>query len=151
MTVRLEHANLAVRDLDAGIRFLRTAIPEFRLRAEGEWDAGLRWVHVGNDDAYVAFVEAAAGEPWTPYTGRPGLNHLGFEVADAAAVRARLLAAGYVESTVPNAHPYRTRVYFRDAEGNDWEFVEYRSTDPAQRNDASLDGIAVAKEDGDAR
>ncbi len=23
---------------------------------------------------------------------------------------------------------------FFDAEGNDWEFVEYRSADPAQRN-----------------
>ncbi len=142
MTVRLEHANLAVRDLDAGIRFLRTAFPEFRVRAEGEWDAGLRWAHVGNDDAYVAFVEAATGEPWTPYTGRPGLNHLGFEVADAA---------GYAESTVPNTHPYRTRVYFHDAEGNDWEFVEYRSADPAKRNDASFDGIAMGKESDGAR
>ena len=151
MTVRLEHANLAVRDLDAGIRFLRTALPEFRVRADGEWEAGRRWAHVGNDDAYVAFVEAATGEPWTPYTGRPGLNHLGFEVVDAAAVRARLLAAGYEESTVPNVHPYRTRVYFHDAEGNDWEFVEYRSTDPARRNDSTLDGVAAAKESGDAR
>lgn len=151
MTVRLEHANLAVRDLDAGIHFLCTAFPEFRVRATGEWDAGLRWAHVGNDDAYVAFVEARAGEARTPYTDRPGLNHLGFEVGDAAAVRARLRAAGYEESTVPNEHPYRTRVYFHDAEGNDWEFVEYRSTDPARRNDASLDGIAAAKEGGHVR
>ena len=110
-------------------------------------------MHVGNDDVYVALVEATgdAASRWTPYTGRPGLNHLGFEVDDAAAVRARLLAAGYADSTVPNAHPYRTRVYFHDAEGNDWEFVEYRSADPAKRNDSSLDGIAMGKESDDAR
>jgi catechol 2,3-dioxygenase-like lactoylglutathione lyase family enzyme len=62
------------------------------------------------------------------------VNHLGFEVDDVAALAGRLRAAGYAETTVPNAHPHRRRVYFADAEGNDWEFVEYRSPDPAERN-----------------
>ena len=31
--------------------------------------------------------------------------------------------------------PYRKRVYFTDPEGNDWEFVQYSSDDPAERND----------------
>ncbi len=57
---------------------------------------------------------------------------------DVEALRARLRAAGYVDSTPPNAHPHRKRVYFRDGEGNDWEFVEYRSQDPAERNDYDL-------------
>lgn len=35
MTVRLEHANLTVRDIDATIRFLRTAFPEFHIRFDG--------------------------------------------------------------------------------------------------------------------
>ena len=99
-------------------------------------------MHVGTESSYLALVEAEGGSAPPPYTGRPGLNHLGFEVADAAALRARLLAAGYRESTVPNAHPYRTRVYFRDAEGNDWEFVEYHAADLARRNDMTLDGVA---------
>ena len=43
--------------------------------------------------------------------------------------------AGYEDSTVPNAHPSRTRVYFHDAEGNDWEFVQYHTDDPAARHD----------------
>ena len=73
-----------------------------------------------------------------PYAGRPGLNHLGFEVPDVVALRARLLAAGYRETTVPNAHPHRSRVYFADAEGNDWEFVEYHSRVPSERNDYAL-------------
>jgi hypothetical protein len=29
-------------------------------------------------------------------------------------------------------------VYFYDADGNDWEFVQYTSDDPAERNDYEL-------------
>ena len=140
MTVRLDHANLAVRDVDAMLRFLRTAFPEFRVRGEGKSWSGARWVHVGTDQVYLALQQAteAPAERWEPYSGRPGTNHLGFEVDDAEAVRARLRAGGYEDSTVPNAHPHRRRVYFHDAEGNDWEFVQYLSADPAERNDYSL-------------
>jgi hypothetical protein len=35
MPVRLEHANLCVCDLEAMIRFLQRAFPEFRVRGEG--------------------------------------------------------------------------------------------------------------------
>ena len=38
-------------------------------------------------------------------------------------VRIRLKTAGFRDSTPPNAHPHRRRVYFYDPEGNDWEFV----------------------------
>ena len=73
-----------------------------------------------------------------PYSGKPGTNHLGFEVDDVEAVRERLAAAGYEDSTVPNAHPHRRRVYFHDHDGNDWEFVQYLSDDPAKRHDYAL-------------
>jgi catechol 2,3-dioxygenase-like lactoylglutathione lyase family enzyme len=140
MTVRLDHANLCVRDVDETIRFLVTAFPEFRIRGEGRTALGARWVHVGTDRVYLALTEASErnAPAWVPYAGRPGTNHLGFEVDDAEAVRARLRAAGYEESTVPNAHPHRRRVYFHDREGNDWEFVHYLSDDPAERNDYAL-------------
>jgi catechol 2,3-dioxygenase-like lactoylglutathione lyase family enzyme len=100
----------------------------------------VRWVHVGNDSTYVALNEATAEPPerWVPYAGKPGVNHLGYEVDDADALRARMKAAGYRDSTVPNSHPHRKRVYFHDPEGNDWEFVEYLSKDPAKRNDYEL-------------
>lgn len=140
MQPRLEHANLVVRDVDATIRFLHTAFPEFRIRFDGAGAEGERWVHIGTDDSYLA-LSAAAGEPserWVPYGGKPGVNHLGFEVGNVEALRARMLAAGYEDSSVPNDHPYRKRVYFNDPEGNDWEFVEYRSSDPAKRNDYAL-------------
>lgn len=78
------------------------------------------------------------GRRGTPYKGRPGLNHLAYEVEDAEAIRARLQAAGYRDATLPNAHPYRKRIYFYDPEGNDWEFVQYLSDDPRQRHDYEL-------------
>ncbi len=140
MPVRLEHANMVVRDIDIMIRFLQTAFPEFRVRGGGKGTAGQRWVHVGTEDTYLALNEATA-EPGTqrrPYSGEPGVNHLGYEVDDVDALHARLLAAGYRESTVPNAHPHRKRVYFYDPEDNDWEFVQYFSDDPAERNDYEL-------------
>lgn len=139
MSVRLEHANLCVRDIDAMIRFLQTAFPEFRIRRDVlEGDA--RWVHIGTDETYIA-LNAARRQPaeaWTPYEGTPGVNHLAYEVDDVDGLRSRLRAAGYRDSTVPNAHPFRKRVYFYDPEGNDWEFVEYFSSDPAERNDYEL-------------
>jgi catechol 2,3-dioxygenase-like lactoylglutathione lyase family enzyme len=140
MASRLDHANVTVRDVDATIAFLQAAFPDFRVRGGGTGPSGARWVHVGNDDAYLALNEATAApaEPWVPYFGRPGVNHLGFEVDDVVSLRDRLRAAGYRDTTVPNDHPARRRVYFNDAEGNDWEFVEYLTADPRQRHDYEL-------------
>ncbi len=140
MSIRLEHANLCVRDVDEMARFLSTAFPEFKLRGEGKTVLGSRWVHVGTDQTYIALQEASRepAEVWVPYSEKPGTNHLGFEVPNAGALRERMLAEGYQESTVPNRHPHRRRVYFHDREGNDWEFVEYASVDPAERNDYEI-------------
>ena len=138
--IRLEHANLAVRDMEGMVRFVKTAFPDFRIRAEGMSLQGARWLHIGNGRSYLALTEAReeSESPWVPYGGKPGLNHLGYEVDDVEALRARLAAAGYQDSTFPNAHPHRKRVYFHDAEGNDWEFVEYFSGAEAERNDYEL-------------
>ena len=140
MGIRLEHANLRVSHVDEMVRFVRAAFPDFEIRGEGESLLGARWLHLGTEDTYLALTQARANapEPWVPYAGKPGMNHLGYEVDDVEAVRRRLAAAGYHESTVPNDHPHRRRVYFRDYEGNDWEFVEYSSDDRAQRNDYAL-------------
>ena len=144
MSMRIEHANLAVRDVDEMIRFLQSAFPDFRVRREGKSWQGARWVHVGTDDTYIALNEASCelAERWVPYSGRPGLNHLGYAVDDVEALRVRLAGAGYRDSTVPNHHPHRKRVYFRDAEGNDWEFVEYLAEAAADRNDYELPDLS---------
>ncbi len=140
MAVRLEHANLTVRNIDEITQFLKTAFPEFRIRHDGKGKEGMRWVHVGTYETYIALNEAKA-EPerrWAPYSREPGVNHLAYEVEDVQAVRARLKEAGYRDTTVPNSHPFRKRVYFNDPEGNDWEFVQYLSEDPAERHDYGL-------------
>jgi hypothetical protein len=46
MSVRLEHANVCVREMEAMIRFLQTAFPEFRVRDQGMGKGGRRWAHV---------------------------------------------------------------------------------------------------------
>ncbi|MEX0676958.1 MAG: VOC family protein [Pirellulales bacterium] len=140
MAVRLEHANLCVGDIEGMIRFLQTAFPEFQVRGEGKSQDGTRWVHIGTNETYIALNQADAKpeKRWTPYRGLPGVNHLAYEVDDAEALRDRLKSAGYKDSTVPNAHPHRKRVYFYDPEGNDWEFVQYLSQDPAERHDYEL-------------
>jgi catechol 2,3-dioxygenase-like lactoylglutathione lyase family enzyme len=139
MSIRLEHANIVVRDIDTMVRFLKTAFPQFAIRREGKGD-GPRWLHIGTDDTYIALNEATREpeEAWRPYTGKPGVNHLGYEVDDVEELRRRMVAAGYRDSTVPNSHPYRKRAYFYDPEGNDWEFVQYFSDNPAERNDYDL-------------
>ncbi len=142
MTTRLEHANMIVRDIDATIRFLQTAFPDFTIRHDSKGADGPRWVHIGTDATYIALNEASV-EPeqhWEPYTGIPGVNHLAYEVDDVDALQERLTAAGYTDSTVANNHPYRKRVYFYDPDGNDWEFVQYYTDAPSERNDYALPG-----------
>jgi len=140
MAFRLEHANICVRDIEPMMHFLKTAFPEFRMRGEGKSRDGTRWVHIGTNDTYIALGQAKADSKkhWMPYSGEPGVNHLAYEVDDVESLRARLKTGGFRESTVPNAHPHRKRVYFYDPEGNDWEFVQYFSEDPAKRNDYEL-------------
>jgi len=144
--VRLEHANLCVRDVDRMIRFLETAFPEFRIRHDATEADGTRWVHIGTDETYISLQSNRVDrlDPWQPYSGSPGVNHLGYEVDDAEALRTRLHSAGYTDSTVPNRHPHRRRVYFNDPEGNDWEFVQYLTQDVAARNDYNLPNVLTA-------
>lgn len=140
MNARLEHANLIVRDIDAEVAFLRTAFPEFSIRSDQTDDDGSRWVHVGTHETYIALSPASI-EPakrWKPYSGVPGMNHLAYEVDDVDALSERMTAAGYQNSTPPNNHPWRRRVYFYDPDGNDWEFIQYLTDDPAKRHDYSI-------------
>jgi catechol 2,3-dioxygenase-like lactoylglutathione lyase family enzyme len=134
MPARLEHANLTVHDLDGVVRFLRTAFPEFRVRHDSIDLAGRRWVHVGTEDTYVALSQSAEAAP----PQNAGFNHLAYEVDDVGTLRDRLLSGGFRESGRATHHPHRRRMYFHDPDGNEWEFVEYFTADPAQRNDYEL-------------
>ena len=140
MSTQLEHANLCVRDIDGMIKFLQTALPDFFIRHDETDNEGDRWVHIGNDKTYIALNNSVQKDSsdWTPYSGNPGVNHLGYMVDSVEQVRSRLRAAGYIESTVENNHPFRKRLYFYDPEGRDWEFVEYVSENLEERNDYTL-------------
>ena len=72
-----------------------------------------------------------------PRFGSEPLNHLGYAVDDVEALADRLRKAGYQEGFIAPTHPYRIRKYFLDSDGNEWEFVEYLTDDPAKRNDYS--------------
>ena len=140
MSSQLEHANLCVDDIDEMIKFLQTALPDFFIRHDETDNDGDRWVHIGNDKTYIALNNSTQKDltDWTPYSGKPGVNHLGYMVDSVEQVRSRLQAAGYIESTVENKHPFRKRLYFYDPEGRDWEFVEYLSENLEEKNDYTL-------------
>ncbi len=141
MKAQLEHANVSVGNIDEAIRFLNTALPEYRIRHRGGRKGKDEWVHIGTEDSYIALNEARPGgdpdEEEAEVEAYRGIavNHIGFVVEDAKALRARLLKAGYREGFVPDPHPHRMRVYFHDGDGTEWEFVEYFSEDPRERND----------------
>jgi len=130
--MHLEHANLSVGSIDAMFKFLQAAFPQCRVRGGGVQD-GIRWAHVGTDNSYIALTEV--GRP-APEVG--DLNHLGYVVDDVESLARRLITAGFREGFISPPHPHRKRRYFHDPDDREWEFVEYLSDDPAQRNDYSL-------------
>lgn len=132
--IKLEHANLSVTDVDATARFIITAVPEFAVRGEGQDSAGRLWRHVGNQDFYIALQAVGTNPGREPYGDSAGLNHLGWEVDDLEALEHRMREAGLKPNTRADGHPARRRTYFYDPDGNDWEFVQYLTEDPAARH-----------------
>jgi catechol 2,3-dioxygenase-like lactoylglutathione lyase family enzyme len=135
--IRLEHANLGVLHVEEMTHFLMTAFPDFRVRHRGTGLMGLPWRHVGNDEFYLALTKVSADTGRPPYSDSTGLNHLGWEVTDLDALETRMRAAGFEPNLKEHGHPARRRSYFHDPDGNDWEFVEYRTDQTAERNDYS--------------
>ena len=139
MKLLIEHANVTVSSIDEAKRFLGTAFPDFRVRGEGylHGDSSLGdWVHFGNDESYLALQQNRHPSLKTDvaYTN-DGINHLGFVVEDMDVLKERLSAAGYKTTVGSEEHPYRRRAYFFDGNGFEWEFVQYLSDKPAQKND----------------
>lgn len=139
---RLEHVNLVVTEIDPTAKFLMAAFPNWRVRGEGggEWaGAPRRWAHIGDDDNYITLNEfkipaAARGRHRDLQSAEPGLAHLGFEVSDLEAVVGRLSAAGYEPHHLGETHPHRRNLYYVNEEGLEFEFVEYSSAIPAEKN-----------------
>ena len=134
---RLEHANSVVTEIAPTLTFLQTAFPEWRVRGEGggDWNGKpRRWLHFGDDDFYVTLNDNGEGAQRDLSGHAPGLAHLGFEVASLDDVVARLTRAGYKIDHRGEDHPHRRNLYYVDPEGLEFEFVEYLSDVPAEKN-----------------
>jgi hypothetical protein len=134
----LEHANITVRDIDAVTDFLRVACPSFQIRHVGHVDLPdyqKRWIHIGNDEQYLALEETNPGGRDNGDRYRDiGVNHLGFVVEDLTAVSERLCSAGFRQGQATAQSGSRKRAYFYDATGLEWEFIEYLTKDREKRN-----------------
>ncbi len=131
--IYLEHANMTVNNLDQSIHFFQSAFPDFIIRGGGDSD-GRKWIHLGNDTTYIAINEAVEEIHNEKNYSTSGFNHVGFVVEDVAEISEQLLAAGYKRSYPKQVEEFRIRDYFFDADGNEFEFVQYLSEDIKERN-----------------
>ena len=133
----LEHANLTVTDIDAVVRFIRTALPAWSVRGQGTMDwfgKPIRWLHIGTEAFDIALMGGGEGD-WPHWTShQAGLKHLGLVVDCVDEVVRRLDAAGYPLDHWGGASAHRRNVYVIAPEGLQFEFVEYLSVDVAERN-----------------
>ena len=132
MECRIEHANITVKSIDEGVRFLTTAFPDFKVRGERR-SPKKSWLHVGTDRTYLA-LEETPGTGSQRKHGDPGINHVGFVVDDLEALTASLVAAGYDTGDLAEDIDYRKRTYIFDGNGVEWEFVQYLTDVPENAN-----------------
>ncbi len=131
--IYLEHANITVSDLQEGIRFFQTAFPHFKVRGGGK--DSREWIHLGDDTTYIAINQALEKDDKTKNSyDRIGINHLGFVVQDVEAIAHNLLSNGYQRDYPKQVEQYRIRDYFADADGNQYEFVQYLSEVVSEKN-----------------
>lgn len=134
MSCRLEHANITVKDIEEGVRFLTAAFPDFEPRGGQEGEVK-RWLHVGTSETYIALEEMTE----TTVSDRKfyqdvGINHVGFVVDDLDGLIARLEDAGYETGELAEEIDYRKRTYVFDDNGVEWEFVQYLTEDAEKAN-----------------
>lgn len=135
--IRLEHVNLVMKRIEPTLEFLLTAFPEWRIRGEGEsvWNGTQRrWVHVGNDDYYLTLNDQAEGAIRDTQGITPGVAHIGYAVDDLKSIVDRLVGKGYPIAITGRNHPFRKTVYFNDPAGFQFEFIEYSSEIPEEKN-----------------
>ncbi len=142
---RMEHINLRVPSIKKTQAFLAAAFEDFRQRGNGYSETYGYWSHFGNDETYIALLQSAKpGEedaqpvPDYHYDDQFRLMHIGMEVEDIKALMERLRRQGLEPDLTDDTHPHRRRVYYLDGNNVEWEFIQYLSDKPAERNDYSL-------------
>ena len=134
----VEHANAMVKDIDRAAFFLVTAMPSWRIRGRGRMDwfgKPIEWLHVGTDTSYIAFQSGGegSGQDWRRY--EVGVRHIGLVVPSLDAVIARLSREGFSVDHMGPTHRHRKSAYFIQADNLQFEFVEYLSELPSERNE----------------
>ena len=133
----LEHANITVKDIDAVVSFITSALPDWQVRGQGTMDwfgKPIRWLHVGTANHYLALQGGGEGmlPSWTSHA--VGVKHLGFAVPSLAPVIERLEAAGFPLDHHGGKHAFRRSAYFVFRDELQFEFVEYLSERDSERN-----------------
>jgi hypothetical protein len=131
--VYLEHANITVNNLDNATHFFQTAFPDFKIRGGGT-NEGRKWIHLGNEATYLALNESNETISSEKGYAKNGFNHIGFVVEDVESLAIRLLEAGFKRDYPKQIEKFRTRDYFADADGNEYEFIQYLSDSIEERN-----------------
>jgi catechol 2,3-dioxygenase-like lactoylglutathione lyase family enzyme len=133
----LEHVNLTVSNLERSLRFVQTALPDWRVRGESRMDwfgKPIQWVHVGTDQVYLALQSGGEGLALDWQSHHTGVKHVGLVVSNLDATVARLTEAGFALDHWGGSSAYRRSAYFVEAGSVQFEFVEYLSDDVALRN-----------------
>jgi len=133
---RIEHINTTVPDINAAIEFIQLVAPDFTVRKDDVSDKGYRWVHIGNDDCYLALQAPYPGiDPQSPQLTyhNIGVNHIGLVIDDAAGTESLLLKNGFKPNGSMVTETHRKRIYFYDRSGFEWEMIEYSTRDPKEK------------------
>ena len=127
---RIEHLNITVADIDEAIKFLKIVAPDFVIRKDDKSLDNYRWVHIGNDNCYIALQEAHLGDAakkQLPSYKNYGINHTALVVLNLKQIEDKLIENGYQKGIETPVEKYRIRRYYYDHAGFEWELVEYLS------------------------
>jgi catechol 2,3-dioxygenase-like lactoylglutathione lyase family enzyme len=126
--IRFEHINVSCKNLEATQKFYQTLFSDWYVRSEGVFQ-GRRWLHLGNNQFYLALNDETDQERLhTPYESI-GINHVGFVIKDGEAMK-KLLDAEGIEYYTMTATETKYRIYVNDPDGNEIELVEYNPEYP---------------------
>ncbi len=125
MPAQLEHANFTVSDPAATANWMREVFG-WHLRWEGDAMAGGHTKHVGTEAYYVALYNPGKAGTLTntSYETIGALNHIAVVVDDLEATEKAVLAQGFATGNHADYEPGR-RFYFHDADGIEYEVVQY--------------------------
>ncbi|WP_339637551.1 VOC family protein [uncultured Sulfitobacter sp.] len=125
MPAQLEHANFTVSDPAATANWMREVFG-WHLRWEGDAMAGGHTKHVGTEAHYVALYNPGKAGTLTntSYETIGALNHIAVVVDDLEATEKAALAQGFATGNHADYEPGR-RFYFHDADGIEYEVVQY--------------------------